>query len=603
MFDHTQQFVDVDGFKIDLSSEFGHGAFSRCYRCKNPDKKMDLCVKIIQLSENSVDVFSRETEIVERLLQTDCEYLQVEKPLLYLYGILHVRRSIAISYQNLIKSKLFNNLNDFINLGVAYTRLKVLYQNRIIHRDIKPANIFFGNNGTFQLADYGAGRILDNPEELFMRSGIGTPIYAAPQVYQGENYTNKCDVYSLGVVIYEIVYSKVPIFAASYYQYFEALKQTKDKKIQITDFPKNIFGMPQEKEKLYQFLSQSLIYEESSRISWEELFEMFPNQKSTFKVKQNLSEQRSNATIIQKVESQIFISNRSTLESDLQSSVKRLQDSSLMFNKFISELIEDQEKKDISVKQIDRNDSLIQSQRTDNILQRLIECYLAKCTLFAERLFIKNNNFLDFLKNNENSDFSRPYVSRLYYYLILLSGYQFSSIFNVYNLVFQNQKYWDELEITQKKFVEKQIELLLQDKTEDLKVQKKFVKQLYIQSNYLFKDQRERFKIINENIILTFIQKKYQAILFRQNSITINIKNNLLSQILIIFEDESEFLMENNMYHLAYSIDFFKLEEKYDSFLSILDFDYKKVVQLPDDKESLLRAIKNYFKDLKNQKH
>ncbi|CAD8182749.1 unnamed protein product [Paramecium octaurelia] len=628
MFDRTKKFVDVDGFKIDLSTEFGHGAFSRCYRCKNPDYQMDQCVKMIQLSQNSVDMYYREIEIVEKLIQTDCENL---------VKILHVSKQknycfifMEYCHQGDLQKFLmkFQQSNGYLGINMILSILeqliqgyKVLYQNRIIHRDIKPANIFLGNIGVFQLADYGAGRILDNPEELLMRSGIGTPVYAAPQVNLGEDYTNKCDVYSLGVVIYEMIYSKYPIYAASLDQYFEALKKTKDKKIQITEFPKNLEGTPQEKEKLFQFLSQSLIYDESSRISWEELFEMFPSQNSKISSESNtkenqISEQRSNASYKEKVKSQISISNdnlQSTIESDLQSSCKMFQQSSIMFNQFISELIEDQEKKDMPVKQISSNfegDSQIQSQITDNILMRFIECYLAKCTLFAENLFFKNNSFLEFLENIDNRDLYRQYISRLYYYLLLLSGYQFSCIFNIYNLMFQSQKYWDELEITKqlsqidKNFVENQIELLLKDKTEELRVQKKFIKQLYIQSKLTFQrlerkveDYQKKYNInfyLEEILSNQFSPKQY----YNQYKKTFIELNSGYS-----FEDESEFLMEHNIYHLAYSIDFFRFEEKFDDLLQILDFDYKKVVQLPDNKETLQQVIKNYFTDLKMQKH
>lgn len=89
--------------------------------------------------------------------------------------------------------------------------LKYLHARRIIHRDIKPANILLqtGNNlPHILLGDFGVARILDGKE--YAETIIGTPYYLAPEVVLHEPYSEKCDIWALGVVIYELITGTVP---------------------------------------------------------------------------------------------------------------------------------------------------------------------------------------------------------------------------------------------------------------------------------------------------------------------------------------------------------------------------------------------------------
>lgn len=70
----------------------------------------------------------------------------------------------------------------------------------IIHRDLKPANILF-KDGKVKIADWGFSRLLENGQTTC--SFLGSPAYMAPQALKGEDYTQKADIWSLGVVLYE----------------------------------------------------------------------------------------------------------------------------------------------------------------------------------------------------------------------------------------------------------------------------------------------------------------------------------------------------------------------------------------------------------------
>lgn len=86
---------------------------------------------------------------------------------------------------------------------------KELHKFNFMHRDIKPSNILV-NNGVLKIADFGLARqIIEGERELF-EEHVGTMITAAPQIVFQEEYTSKCDIYSLGVILYWMIYNRYP---------------------------------------------------------------------------------------------------------------------------------------------------------------------------------------------------------------------------------------------------------------------------------------------------------------------------------------------------------------------------------------------------------
>ena len=77
----------------------------------------------------------------------------------------------------------------------------------VVHRDIKPANILVDENGTPKLLDFGIAKFLDGAEGTLTTTGAGiwTPDYASPEQARGQAITTRADVYSLGLVLYELL--------------------------------------------------------------------------------------------------------------------------------------------------------------------------------------------------------------------------------------------------------------------------------------------------------------------------------------------------------------------------------------------------------------
>ena len=85
-----------------------------------------------------------------------------------------------------------------------------MHRHKIVHRDIKCANVFVNKDGTVKLGDLNVSKIA---KLGIMKTQTGTPYYASPEVWQDRPYSSKCDIWSLGCVIYELATLQPPFLA------------------------------------------------------------------------------------------------------------------------------------------------------------------------------------------------------------------------------------------------------------------------------------------------------------------------------------------------------------------------------------------------------
>ncbi len=207
--------------KYAITGLIGQGGMGAVYLCEREDKefRQKVAVKLISPiftdKANSAN-FRRERQILAKLnhpsiaalldggtTETGTPYLVME----YVEGV------SLTQYSQRENPSIRQRIDLFLEVCEA---VKFAHQNLIIHRDLKPANILVTREGKPKLLDFGVAKLL-NPElldittELTVGANILTPNYASPEQLKGENITTASDVYSLGVILYELLTGRLPL--------------------------------------------------------------------------------------------------------------------------------------------------------------------------------------------------------------------------------------------------------------------------------------------------------------------------------------------------------------------------------------------------------
>ena len=143
---------------------------------------------------------------------------------------------------------------------------KKMHENNITHRDIKINNIlvkYLDDKKTkfkVLLSDYGISNQLVSMSQNYS-THAGTPIIMAPEILEGEDYNDKCDIWSLGITIYYLHVKELPYQGKCESKILKQIKQLGNK---VLDTIKDI--------QLKDLLSKMLVIDPDERISWEEYF-------------------------------------------------------------------------------------------------------------------------------------------------------------------------------------------------------------------------------------------------------------------------------------------------------------------------------------------
>ena len=221
----------VEGFRI--IKFLGSGKFSVVYQAERQSDSKLVALKIIKIYD------IKDKNLVEKCLQEVNLLKRVNHPNIIKYlnsFIFQNELYIAVEWadkgdvKRLIKK--YKQEGDEIDERkvIEYTReiaagLNHMHEQRVIHRDLKPANILITSDGIFKLGDLGLGRIM-NTETIKTFSKVGTPLYMAPEVINNSNgYDFKCDNWSLGCVIYELITLRSPFQTSEKLSLIELFKK------------------------------------------------------------------------------------------------------------------------------------------------------------------------------------------------------------------------------------------------------------------------------------------------------------------------------------------------------------------------------------------
>ncbi|ELP84523.1 Testis-specific serine/threonine protein kinase, putative [Entamoeba invadens IP1] len=143
------------------------------------------------------------------------------------------------------------------------------FNKHVLHRDLKLENFLLKTPTQtnqrlprVKIADYGFSRIFGTESEFF-KSGVGTPIFASPEILNEKNYTVKSDLYSVGVILYVMATAQFP-FGESEEIFWKNMKEQKP-----LSFPSEV----KLDESLKDLLQRLITYSEVERCSWEQFFE------------------------------------------------------------------------------------------------------------------------------------------------------------------------------------------------------------------------------------------------------------------------------------------------------------------------------------------
>lgn len=207
------------GRKIDdfiIEERLGQGAMAVVYKAFQPSINRYVALKVIRLDEGQGQQeefrkrFAREAEVIAKL-----EHIHILP--IYAYGINEEMAYLAMrwlkggSLSELLRREgvTLDQTGDIfkqIAQGLSYAHSK-----GVIHRDLKPSNIMLDDAGNAYLTDFGLAKLTEGSGEI-TKSGtiVGTPAYMSPEQLRGEPLDHRSDIYSLGVILYNMVAGRLP---------------------------------------------------------------------------------------------------------------------------------------------------------------------------------------------------------------------------------------------------------------------------------------------------------------------------------------------------------------------------------------------------------
>jgi HEAT repeat protein/tRNA A-37 threonylcarbamoyl transferase component Bud32 len=145
------------------------------------------------------------------------------KNVIRIYDFLYIRGNYAISMEyfpsHTLGGEIVNEKPVLLKRAVKFgidiaTGMAVAHQAGIVHRDLKPANILIDNDGLLKIVDFGVAAAQTQGDTQLTKTGyvIGSPKYMAPEQILGKKVDERADIYSLGVILYEML-SGVPPYS------------------------------------------------------------------------------------------------------------------------------------------------------------------------------------------------------------------------------------------------------------------------------------------------------------------------------------------------------------------------------------------------------
>lgn len=208
------------GERYEIIEKIGAGGMSIVYKAK--DNRLQRFVAIKELREE----FVQDEEFVNKFRKEALSAASLSHPNIvgiYDVGSDHELHYIVMEYveghtlKQVIEEKGPFDPKMVLELGVQMvSALKHAHQKKIIHRDIKPQNILITADGVLKVTDFGIAKAVDSSTIVATGNAIGSVHYFSPEQAKGKYVNESSDLYSCGIVLFELATKKLPFEADSH---------------------------------------------------------------------------------------------------------------------------------------------------------------------------------------------------------------------------------------------------------------------------------------------------------------------------------------------------------------------------------------------------
>ncbi|KAL0923486.1 hypothetical protein M5K25_007545 [Dendrobium thyrsiflorum] len=201
---------EIDAGLLEFQSKFESGSFGDLYR--GTYCSQDVAIKVFKSEHVSVDMprdFAQEVHIMRKVRHKNVvQFIGActKPPRLFIVTEFMPGGSV---YDYLHKQKGVFRFSSLLRVAIDVSNgMNYLHQNNIIHRDLKTANLLMDENEVVKVADFGVARF--KTQSGNMTAETGTYRWMAPEVIEHRPYDHKADVYSFGIMMWELLTGKLP---------------------------------------------------------------------------------------------------------------------------------------------------------------------------------------------------------------------------------------------------------------------------------------------------------------------------------------------------------------------------------------------------------